>query len=129
MAPLQKIATSRLTKVMAGSTVIKALTADLQATRDRLALLRAAIAERHVIIKAQGSTLVALEKRLKVIEAQPMPGGPVVRAVAGARLADPAGEDQVAMAFDVLSRAARTPEEKYRLAEQKAAHLAGRRET
>ena len=103
--------------------VIKALAADLQTTRDRLALVRGRVAERQTIIKSQQRALVQLEARLAAIEAQPMPGGPVTRAVRGAAPGFVAEGDTVLKAFDTVAAVAKTEHERLELAQKKLAYL------
>jgi uncharacterized coiled-coil protein SlyX len=110
-----------LTKVMGDSPVIKALLNDVTATRDRVGVLKATIAERQAIITSQQRALVQLEKRLKTIEDQPMPGGPVTRAVASVVFDAPG--DPVLKAFETVASVATTEHERLELAQRKLAYL------
>jgi hypothetical protein len=107
---------------LATSPVIRTLAADLQATRARLAVTRGLVAEQDQVITTRQRAIDALDMRLRAIEDQPMPGGPVTRAVAGVAVADEAA-DPVLKAFDTLAGAATTEKDRLQLASQQLAYL------
>jgi hypothetical protein len=113
--------------------VVKALQSTLTETTAVLKSATDTLAEQKATIAAQAGSLAVLEERLVKLEAQPMPGGPVTRAVektlggvppkvAQAPAAE-AGGDPVLKAFDTLAQAAPTEDERLKYAQQKLAYI------
>lgn len=108
------------------SPVVKALQTDLSQATDALTKAVSTLTEHQATIAAQAGSIAKLEERLTVIEAQPMPGGPVARLVAVDKTlgGPPAGGgaeiDPAAMeaAFKALIAAAPTAVEKDRIVQQ-----------
>jgi hypothetical protein len=86
---------------------------DLAIVKAELLTATAAMTDAQAIVAKQAETIAALDTRLKTIEAQPLPGGPMLRAgmvveksIGGSTEAQP--HETVLAAFDTLAAAAKT---------------------
>ena len=117
------------------SPVVKALQSDLAKATDTLTKTETMLTEQKATIAAQAGLFAQLEERLKAIEAQPAPGGPVTRAVqktlggeapqggGQAPGGEPADGDPVLKAFDTLASVAKNESERIELAQKKLVYI------